>query len=107
MALTVPFEGFTDIGTSSNNRVFVGIKVEERRTLAAWTGSIRPLLAHSCGRWDKIRMHRNPANGYRLFRRTDLDKFLAKVVSQRRIKEPNVGIAVSSWASNQATGAFR
>lgn len=26
----------------------------------------------------KIRMHRNPANGYRLFRRTDLEKFLRK-----------------------------
>jgi excisionase family DNA binding protein len=27
----------------------------------------------------KIPMHRNPANGYRLFRRVDLEKFLAKV----------------------------
>jgi excisionase family DNA binding protein len=27
----------------------------------------------------KIRMHRNPANGYRLFRRTDLEGFLRKV----------------------------
>ena len=27
----------------------------------------------------KIPMHKNPANGYRLFRRTDLDRFLAKV----------------------------
>lgn len=27
----------------------------------------------------KIRMHRNPANGYRLFRRSDLDKFLEQV----------------------------
>ena len=26
-----------------------------------------------------IRMHRNPANGYRLFKRSDLDKFLKKV----------------------------
>ena len=26
----------------------------------------------------KIPMHRNPANGYRLFRQTDLDKFLQK-----------------------------
>ncbi len=31
----------------------------------------------------KIPMHRNPANGYRLFRRTDLDKFLKKVASSR------------------------
>ena len=27
----------------------------------------------------KIRMHRNPANGYRLFRRKDLEQFLARV----------------------------
>jgi excisionase family DNA binding protein len=27
----------------------------------------------------KIRMHRNPANGYRLFRRTDLERFLRKL----------------------------
>jgi excisionase family DNA binding protein len=26
-----------------------------------------------------IPMHRNPANGYRLFRRSDLDKFLREV----------------------------
>jgi excisionase family DNA binding protein len=25
-----------------------------------------------------IPMHRNPANGYRLFKRSDLDRFLAK-----------------------------
>lgn len=27
----------------------------------------------------KIPMHKNPANGYRLFRRTDLEKFLTRV----------------------------
>ena len=27
----------------------------------------------------KIPVHRNPANGYRLFRRNELEKFLAKV----------------------------
>ena len=27
----------------------------------------------------KIPMHRNPANGYRLFRRSDLDNFLKRV----------------------------
>jgi excisionase family DNA binding protein len=27
----------------------------------------------------KIPVHRNPANGYRLFRRADLDNFLTKV----------------------------
>lgn len=38
-----------------------------QNTLRAWAES------------GKIRMHRNPANRYRLFRRTDLGKFLAKV----------------------------
>ena len=38
----------------------------------------------------KIPMHKNPANGYRLFRRADLEKFLAKVakpVSTKRVFE--------------------
>lgn len=32
----------------------------------------------------KIPVHRNPANGYRLFRRADLEKFLARVA--KRVK---------------------
>ena len=32
----------------------------------------------------KIPVRRNPANGYRLFRRTDLDTFLAKVAGTMR-----------------------
>ncbi|MFO0906454.1 MAG: helix-turn-helix domain-containing protein [Pirellulales bacterium] len=32
----------------------------------------------------KIPMHKNPANGYRLFRRRDLAKFLAKVAKPTR-----------------------
>ena len=38
----------------------------------------------------KIPMHRNPANGYRLFRREDLERFLAetaKPVKQRKTKK--------------------
>ena len=31
----------------------------------------------------KIPMHRNPANGYRLFLRTDLERFLANVAKSR------------------------
>lgn len=27
----------------------------------------------------ELRMHRNPANGYRLFKRSDLDAFLKKI----------------------------
>ena len=34
----------------------------------------------------KIPMHRNPANGYRLFRRKDLEKFLAKVAKPTKPK---------------------
>jgi excisionase family DNA binding protein len=30
----------------------------------------------------KIPMRRNPANGYRLFKRTDLEKYLAKIESR-------------------------
>jgi excisionase family DNA binding protein len=32
----------------------------------------------------KIPMHRNPANGYRLFRRSDLKKFLARVAKSAK-----------------------
>lgn len=32
----------------------------------------------------KIQMHRNPANGYRLFRRTDLDRFLRKTAQPEK-----------------------
>lgn len=31
----------------------------------------------------KLPAHRNPANGYRLFRRTDLEKFLRKIETTR------------------------
>jgi excisionase family DNA binding protein len=34
----------------------------------------------------RLPMHRNPANGYRLFKRKDLEKFLARV--ERAVK-PN------------------
>lgn len=34
----------------------------------------------------KIPMHKNPANGYRLFRRIDLEKFLAKVAKPEKPK---------------------
>lgn len=34
-----------------------------------------------------IPMHRNPANGYRLFLRTDLEKFLAQVQKSRSPQE--------------------
>ena len=37
------------------------------------------------GRDNKLPMHRNPINGYRLFKITDLDKFLANI---EKSKEP-------------------
>lgn len=35
----------------------------------------------------KIPMHKNPANGYRLFRRADLEKFLARVAKPEKPKQ--------------------
>ena len=37
------------------------------------------------GRDNKLPMHRNPINGYRLFKITDFDKFLANI---EKSKEP-------------------
>lgn len=39
----------------------------------------------------RLPMHKNPANGYRLFRRSDLDAFLQAI--SKRIEKPN------SWSS--------
>lgn len=33
----------------------------------------------------KIPMHRNPANGYRLFRRSDLEKFLQQIAKPQKV----------------------
>ena len=35
----------------------------------------------------EIEMHRNPANGYRLFKRSDLDKFLKKAAKPVKVKK--------------------
>lgn len=35
----------------------------------------------------KIPMHKNPANGYRLFLRNDLDQFLAEVAKKQPAKK--------------------
>ncbi|GIW55590.1 MAG: hypothetical protein KatS3mg082_1994 [Nitrospiraceae bacterium] len=39
----------------------------------------------------KIPVHRNPANGYRLFRRKDLNRFLAKVAKPEKKKKWTCG----------------
>jgi excisionase family DNA binding protein len=38
------------------------------------------------GRDNKLPMHRNPINGYRLFKITDLDKFLANIEKSKQSK---------------------
>lgn len=47
---------------------------EAAEILGVSQGTIRTWAAAG-----KIPMHKNPANGYRLFRRDDLDKFLSKM----------------------------
>jgi len=39
----------------------------------------------------QIPVHRNPANGYRLFLRADLERFLRKVESTRAKRTPQKG----------------
>ena len=41
------------------------------------------------GRDKKLPMHRNPINGYRLFKITDLDKLLATIEKSNRSKSPS------------------
>jgi excisionase family DNA binding protein len=53
--------------------------------LTAEAASILGVSQNTLRTWaeaGKIPVHRNPANGYRLFRRTDLDKFLRQVARQ-------------------------
>jgi excisionase family DNA binding protein len=51
------------------------VKVAEAaEILGVSLGTVRTWAADG-----KIPMHRNPANGYRLFKREDLERFLAKV----------------------------
>ncbi len=37
----------------------------------------------------KISMHRNPANGYRLFKRADLERFLKRIAQPIKIQRVN------------------
>ena len=51
-------------------------------------GVAQNTLRKWAGRGD-IPVHRNPANGYRLFKRKDLEKFLAKVERPQEVsKQP-------------------
>ena len=47
---------------------------------------VSPNTLRNWGRDDKVPMHRNPINGYRLFKITDLDKFLAQIETSKRAK---------------------
>jgi excisionase family DNA binding protein len=53
----------TDYVMTAEAASFLGVS---QNTLRAWA------------KGGKIPMHRNPANGYRLFRRIDLERFLKK-----------------------------
>lgn len=63
------------------------VKVAEAaKILGVSQGTLRAWAAAG-----KIPMHRNPANGYRLFLRADLDKFLATIaqpVNASQSKKP-------------------
>lgn len=63
------------------------IKVAEAaKMLGVSQGTIR-----SWSEVGKIPMHRNPANGYRLFLISDLETFLRKVESSRNKRTPRKG----------------
>ena len=64
------------------------VKVAEAaEILGVSQGTVRTWAADG-----KIPMHRNPANGYRLFKREDLKKFLAKVARPQPVKKLNDSI---------------
>ncbi len=50
---------------------------------------VSPNTLRNWGRDDKVPMHRNPINGYRLFKITDLDKFLAKIEKSNKTTSRN------------------
>lgn len=57
------------------NKLSEYVKVAEAaEILGVSQGTVR-----AWGEAGKIPMHRNPANGYRLFRRADLEAFLRKI----------------------------
>ena len=60
------------------------VKVAEAaEILGVSPGTVRTWAADN-----KIPMHRNPANGYRLFRRDELESFLKTVEASRNIGKP-------------------
>ena len=60
------------------------VKVAEAaEILGVSLGTVRTWAADG-----KIPMHRNPANGYRLFKRDELEKFLKNVAKPIKPKQP-------------------
>jgi excisionase family DNA binding protein len=56
----------------------------------AEAAEIQGVAQNTLRKWAKrgdIPMHRNPANGYRLFRRADLEKFLRKAAKPVNTKK--------------------
>lgn len=54
--------------------------------MTAEAAEILGVAQNTLRKWAKrgdIPMHRNPANGYRLFKRSDLEKFLRQVETSR------------------------
>ena len=67
-------------GTGQMDKLSEYVKVAEAaRILGVAQNTLR-----SWAEAEKIPMHKNPANGYRLFRRSDLERFLTKVARPAR-----------------------
>lgn len=45
---------------------------------------VSPNTLRNWGRDGKVPMHRNPINGYRLFKIADMDKFLARIEKSKK-----------------------
>lgn len=55
------------------------------REAAAFLG-VSPNTLRNWGRDGKVPMHRNPINGYRLFKRSDLEQLLKEIATSRTVK---------------------
>ena len=48
---------------------------------------VSPNTLRNWGRDGKVQMHRNPINGYRLFKRSDLEELLGHIADSKRESE--------------------
>lgn len=65
------------------NKLSEYVKIAEAATILG----VSQVTLRTWAESGKIPMHKNPANGYRLFRRDDLEKFLAMVAIPLRSKQ--------------------